>query len=188
MSVQNVYADLKGKARKAIDYVAQELRQIRTGQASPALVEDLSVTAYEGTTTLTLKELASISTDGPTMLLIEPFDPSVTKDIERAISASPLGLSTAVDGKIIRITTPALTEEQREKFVKLANSKIEEGKIQIRRIRDDARKDIKALEENKEITEDDKYRAEKEIDTITKQLTDELDVLKEKKTKDIMSV
>lgn len=188
MDLNTIYADFKQKAQKSIDHTTQELRQIRTGQVTPALVEDLSVTTYDGTTTLSLKELASLTTDGPTTLIIDPFDASVTQDIEKAIQSSPLGLSPSVDGKLIRITTPPLTEEQREKFVKLANQKIEEGKVHIRVQRDDTRKSVKTLEDNKEISEDDKYRAEKEIDSITKELTDTLDELRERKQADIMSV
>lgn len=188
MDIQSIYSDFKNKSQKTIEHTKGELRQIRTGQLSPAVVEDLSVTTYDGTTTLTLKELASIGTDGPTTLVIDPFEASVIQDIEKAIHTSPLGLSPSVDGKIIRIKTPPLTEEQREKFVKLANEKVEEGKIHIRGHRDEARKDIKRLEDNKDISEDDRYRAEKEIDQFTKQFTDTLEELKNRKQEDIMSV
>lgn len=188
MDVNNVYSELKQRNQKTYDYVVSELRQIRTGQASPSLVEDLEVTAYNGTTKLTMKELASIATEGPTSLIITPFDPSIIQDIEKAIHASPLQLSPAVDGQIIRISIPSPTQEQREKYVKLANQKVEEGKIQFRVARDDARKDIKSLLEDKAITEDDKFRAEKEIDSITKEFTDKLEELKKKKHDDIMQV
>lgn len=188
MDIDSVYSEFKSKSQKTIQYVTDELRQIRTGKASPALVENLKVTTYGGTTTLTLRELASISTDGSTTIIIDPFDASVTQDIEKAIQSSSLNMSPAVDGKIIRISIPPLDEEQRIKFTKLAGEKVEEGKIQIRQHRDGARKQIKTLEDNKSITEDDKFRSEKEIDTFTKQFTDELDELKEKKSKEIMSI
>lgn len=188
MDINSIYSEFNKKAQATIEYITKELRQIRTGQVSPSLVEDLEIKAYGGTTTLTVKELASIATEGPTSLIIQPFDPSITQDIERGIQSSPLGLSVSVDGIRIRITTPPLTEEQRQKFVKLANDKIEEGRIQIRGSRDDARKDIKHIFDNKEISEDDKFRAEKEIDDLTKKHNDTLDELKKKKQEDIMTV
>lgn len=188
MDIQSIYSEFKQEAQKSIEHTTQELRQIRTGQISPALVEDLQVTTYGGSATLRLMELASLSTEGPITLVISPFDVSTVQDIEKAIHASPLGLSPRVDGKIIRITTPPLTEEQREKFVKLANQKIEEGKIHIRGHRDDARKDIKALMDEKAISEDDKFRSEKDIDTFTKEFTDTLEDLRKRKQDEIMHV
>lgn len=188
MDIDSIYKDFRQKAEKSIAYVTQELRQIRTGQATPSLIEDLLITAYGGQAKLTLREAASIGTEGPTTLVIDPFDPSIVSDIERAIIASPLQLSPKVEGKIIRITTPPLTQEQRETFAKLAGQKVEEGKIQIRMARDDARKHIKALIDDKAISEDEKFRAEKEIDTLTKEYTDKLDELRKRKHEDIMSV
>lgn len=186
MDLNSVYAELKSLSEKTMEHVLHELRQIRTGQITPAIVEDLEVGAYGSN--MRMKELASIATEGPATLVISPFDASIIQDIERAIHSSPLQLSPRVDGHIIRITMAQLTQEQREKFARLASEKIEEGKIQLRRHRDDARKDEKKMFENKEITEDDKTRAEKEIDIITKDFSDKLDVLKEKKQAEIMSV
>jgi ribosome recycling factor len=188
MDVNNVYAEFKQRAQKSIDFTTNELRHIRTGQISPALVEELPVTAYGGTTTMRLLELASINTEGPVTLVISPFDASIVQDIERAIHASPLGLSPRVEGKIIRITTPPLTEEQREKYVKLANQKVEEGKVHIRNHRDEARKHIKALHDDKAISEDDKFRAEKEIDVLAKDFTDKLEDLRHRKQEEILRI
>lgn len=188
MDIQHVIAEFKQKLLKSIEYTTHELRQIRTGQVSPAMVEDISVLTYGGTTTMRIMELAGISTDGPVTLVISPFDASTVQDIERAIQASPLGMSPRVDGKLIRITTPPLTQEQREKFVKLANAKIEEGKIHMRGHRDEARKGIKALLDDKAISEDDKFRAEKDIELLTKENTDALDDLRKRKQDEIMSI
>lgn len=188
MDIQHVIADFKHKLQKSVEYTTHELRQIRTGQVSPAMVEDISVLTYGGTTTLRVMELASITTEGPITLVISPFDASTVQDIERAIQASPLGMSPRVDGKIIRITTPPLTQEQREKFVKLANAKVEEGKIHIRGHRDEARKGIKALLDDKAISEDDKFRTEKDIDVMTKEFTDSLEDLRKRKQDEIMAI
>lgn len=188
MSTTLVLTELKTKLQKSVEHTTHELRQIRTGQVSPAMVEDLSVTTYGGSTTMRLTELASISTEGPITLVVSPFDVSTVQDIERAIQASPMGLSARVDGKIIRITTPPLTQEQREKFVKLANAKVEEGKVHMRGNRDEARKALKSLFDAKEISEDEKFRIEKEIDILSKEFTDALDELRRKKQDDIMAI
>src|SRR3989338_5728114 len=186
MDLSSIYAHLKAQSQKSLDYVLRELHQIRTGQMTPALVENLEVRAYGEASVMRLQQLASIATEGPTTLVITPFDPSVVQDIEKAVIASPLGMSPRVDGRVIRIASAPLTEEQREKFAKLASEKVEDGKVKIRLQRDDARKNVKALLDQKAITEDDKFRAEKEIDTITKEFTDRLDEIKEKKQADIM--
>jgi ribosome recycling factor len=188
MDIDSVLDQLHKQSQASSAFITDELRQIRTGKASPALVDGLEVTTYGGTTTLTLRELASISSDGATTILIDPFDASVTQDIEKAIRVSPLGLNPAVDGKTIRLTIPALDEEQRTKFTKLVGEKIEHGKVQLRQHRDHARKNVKVLLESKTITEDDKFRIEKEIDTITKDYSDKLDELRKKKTDEIMQI
>lgn len=188
MDLNSVYSNLRSSSEKSLEHVLYELRQIRTGHITPALVEDIEVNAYGGQSLLRLRELSSIATEGPATLVISPFDVSVIQDIERAIHASTLQLSPRVDGHLIRISIPPLTQEQREKFARLASEKVEDGKNQLRRHRDDVRKDVKSAFENKEVSEDDKFRAEKEIDTITKSFSDKLDVLKEKKQEEIMSV
>jgi len=188
MDIDSVISQLHTQSRASNNYITEELRQIRTGKASPALVDGLEVTTYGGTTTLTLRELASISSDGNTTILIDPFDASVTQDIEKAIRTSPLGLNPSVDGKMIRLSIPPLNEEQRTKFIKIVGEKIENGKVQLRQHRDHARKNIKALLDAKTITEDDKFRIEKEIDTLTKEYSDKLDELKKKKSEEIMQI
>lgn len=188
MDIQTIYSNLKTQSSKSLEYVLHELQQIRTGQMTPALVENLEVKAYGGASVMRLQQLASIATEGPTTLVISPFDPSVIQDIERAINASPLGMSPRVDGKVVRITASPLNEEQRMKFAKMASEKVEDGKVKMRLHRDEARKDLKKIFDEKLISEDDKFRAEKEIDTMTKESTDRLDEIKERKQAEIMSV
>lgn len=188
MDLDKIYTQLQSSSDGIIKYATDALRQIRTGKASPSLVEDLDVLAYGGQSRLKLRELASIATEGPTTIVIDPFDATVVQDIEKAIHASPMGLSPSVDGKIIRILTPPLTEDQRSQFSKLASQKIEEAKIQIRRMRDTSRKQVKSLIDEKAITEDDKFRSEKEIDKITKDYADKLDDLRTRKHEEIMSI
>jgi ribosome recycling factor len=188
MDIASIEEEFSSQSRRAIEQLTDELRQIRTGKASPSLVEDLEVAAYGGQMKMKLKELASIATDGPTSIIIDPFDPSTIQDIEKAFLTSPLQLSPRVEGKMIRIITPPLTMEQREKFAKLVNQKIEETKNNVRYYRDHARKNIKTLIDEKTITEDDKFRSEKNIDTKTKDFSDQLDELKKKKQDEIMSL
>lgn len=188
MDIQSIEQEFSSQSQRATAQLSEELRQIRTGKASPSLVEDLEVLAYGGQMKMRLKELASIATDGPSAILIDPFDISTVQDIEKAFLTSPLQLSPRVEGKMIRIITPPLTTEQREKFVKLVNQKVEDTKNNIRYYRDHARKSIKTLVDDKILTEDDKFRAEKNIDTKTKEFSDALDELKKKKQEEIMSI
>ena len=132
------------QAVKTIESLKEDLKSIRTGRASPSLVENLVVETYGGQTKLRLLELATIVTDGPSALAILPFDPSVTQDIEKAILKSPLGLTPAVQGTKIIIRIPTLNTEQREKYVKVVGEKVEEKKMIIRGHRDNARKVIKS--------------------------------------------
>jgi ribosome recycling factor len=180
--------EFKSKAQKAIDFLKEDLKSIRTGRATPSLVENLTVEAYGGSTKLRMMELATIVTEGPSALSISPFDPSTLQDIERAILKSPLGMSPIVQGSRIIIKIPPLSEEQREKYIKLAAGKVEEKKVQIRAARDDARRSIKEKFEKKEITEDAKFRVEKEIDTSSSKFMEEVEVIKDKKEQEIREV
>lgn len=181
-------SEFKTKSQKVIEILKEDLKTIRTGRATPSLVENLTIDAYGGTTKLKLLELATITTEGPTALSIAPFDPSTLTDIEKAILKSPLGLSPAVQGPRILLKIPALSTEQREKFIKLAVEKIEDKKNQIRSLRDDARKTIKNSFEKKETTEDEKYRLEKEIDLESSRVMDEIQIIRDKKEAEIKEV
>lgn len=180
--------EFKSKAQKAVDFLKEDLKTIRTGRATPSLVENITVEAYSGSTKLRMMELATIVTEGPSALSISPFDPSTLQDIEKAILKSPLGMSPVVQGSRIIIKIPPLSEEQREKFIKLANGKVEEKKVQIRAARDDARRSLKEKFEKKEITEDAKFRIEKEIDTASSKFMEEIDVIRDKKEQEIREV
>ncbi|NMB83786.1 ribosome recycling factor [Candidatus Roizmanbacteria bacterium] len=183
-----IIADFKQNSQKIFSSLKENLKTVRTGRASPSLVENLMVETYGGQAKLRLFELASITTDGPTVIAILPFDPSVISDIEKAILKSPLGLSPQTQGNRILLRLPPLSEEQREKMTKLVGQMIEEKKNHIRSLRDDARKKIKLMFEKKEITEDDKYRLEKEIDNENQINTEEIQKIKENKDKEIHEV
>ncbi len=173
---------------KTIQSLREDLKLIRTGRASPALIEDLLVETYGGQTKLKLLELATITINGPTDLLIAPFDPSVIADVEKAVLKSTLGLSPNVQGSKINIKIPPLSQEQREKVIKVIGQKVEEKKNIIRNHRDDVRRKIKLQLEQKTISEDDKFRTEKEVDDIAHKNIEELQRIKETKEKEIMEV
>ncbi len=181
-------AEFKVAVDKLIAHLKEELKSIRTGRASASLVENLVVEAYGGQSKLRLLELASIMTEGPIQLVISPFDPSTTQDIEKAILKSPIGLSPAVQGSRIIIKIPPLSQEQRDKYIKLAGSMIEEKKMMTRNARDETRKKFKNQFEKKEISEDEKFRYEKELDTITQSYMQNIEQIKENKEKEISEV
>lgn len=174
--------------KKVLTQLKEELKAIRTGKANPALIENLVVETYGGQTKLRLLELGSILSEGPMTLTISPYDPSVTQDIEKAILKSPLGISPSVQTGKIYVRIPPLSEEQRQKLAKLVGQKAEEKKGIVRNLRDEARKKVKTQLEEKTITEDDRFRLEKEIDTITHSTTEQLQVIREAKEKEIMEV
>lgn len=181
-------SEIKSKMQKAIVVLQDDLATIRTGRATPALVENVEISAYEGTQNLKLKEMATITTEGARTLIISPFDPTVIKDIEKGINSANLGFTAAVDSGLIRINIPPLTAERREEFIKLANTKIEGGRIMIRQIRHDVMAQLKRKFENKEISEDDKRRLEKEIQTLTDEMMAEIEVLRKKKEEELSQV
>lgn len=186
--MNSVVPEFKQFIERVILNLKEDLKTIRTGRATPALIENLQVLTYSGSTTLKLREIATISTEGPQALVIVPFDPSIIADIEKAILTSSLGLSPAVQGTRLLVKIPPLSQEQREKFVKLAGQKVEERKVSIRGQRDEARRKIKGLMEKKEITEDMKFRLEKELDTESSRAMDEIDKAKQAKEVEILAI
>lgn len=178
----------KEQATKTVASLKEDLKSIRTGRASPSLVENLIVETYGGQTKLRLLEMATIMVEGASAINITPYDPSVIQDIERAILKSPLGLTPSSQGTRILIRIPSLNTEQREKYIKIVGEKIEEKKVTIRNHRDDSRKTLKNALEKKEMSEDEKYRLEKEIDVQSTKFMEEIDVIRSNKEKEIMEV
>lgn len=179
---------VKDKMLKAIHMLAEDLATIRTGRATPALVENVVIAAYDNTQHLKVKEMATITTDGPRIIIIAPFDPSAIGDIERGINSANLGFHGASDGNIIRISIPSLTAERRDQYIKLAHTKIEGGRVMIRQIRHDVMSELKRVFEAKEIGEDEKKMMEKEIQTLTDEMMAEIDLLKEKKERELSEI
>jgi len=170
----------------AIQSLNDDLAGIRTGRATPALVEKLPI-EYYGTST-PLMQLASISVPEPRSLLIKPFDPSSLKGVERAILASDLGLTPNNDGKLIRLNLPALTEERRHELVKVVHNRLEECRIAVRNVRRDVHNDMRDFEKEKLISEDDLKRGEEELQKVTDHSIEEINKHGQHKELEIMEV
>jgi ribosome recycling factor len=171
---------------KAIEFLRGELSSIRTGRANPQLVEGIQVEAYE--TRQPLVGLASITIPDSHTIQIEPWDKSIVKNIEKGILEADIGFNPVVAGTVIRVPLPPLTEEGRLKMVKILREKLEEARIQVRQVRDDARGEIKAAEESGDISEDEKYRSLEELDKVAAQFNDKIKNLGEEKEVEIMKV
>ena len=180
--------DFKAALEDVLTYTRDNLATIRTGRASPVLVENIMVTTYGGQATLKVIELATLTTGGPQEILIVPFDQSTLQDIEKAIRDSSLGFMVSVSGTQIRAKTPPLSEEQRAKYAKLVTQFAEESRETLRHERDEIRKKVKTSYESKEISEDEKRRTEKEIEKISKDYTDKIEELRKRKEQEITTI
>ena len=171
---------------KNVDYMVHEFSSLRTGKASPGLVENLDVSAYG--TTMKLKQLALITAPEPRLLLIQPFDASVTREIEKAITESKLGINPSVEGKLIRLPIPELSEERRKDLVRTARHLAEEARVRIRGNRRTGIDQVKKLERGGEITEDDRRNLEEEIQKLTDKYVRQIDSHLHHKEVEIMRV
>jgi ribosome recycling factor len=174
------------RMKGALQALEDDLAGIRTGRASPALVERLLV-EYYGTPT-PLMQLASIGVPDPRSLLIRPFDPASLRDIERAIQSSDLGLTPSNDGKTIRLNLPPLTEDRRIELVKVVGNRLEEARVAVRNVRRDLIRDLREFEGEKLISEDESRRGEDEAQKVTDRYIDEVNAIGERKEKEILEV
>jgi ribosome recycling factor len=170
----------------AIDHLQKELGGLRTGRATPALVEDISVSAYDAM--MEIKGLASIQSQDAKTLIIDPWDKGLLRNIEKGIRDAGVGLSPVVDGTVIRIVMPSMTEENRKVMVKKMKEFLEEARIALRQVREDARDAAGKMEKDKEISEDEKFKLIDEIDKMTKEFNERIDQIGEKKEVEIMTV
>ncbi len=184
--IKDILKEAEIRMRAATQKLEEDLTGIRTGRASPALVEKLPVDYY-GTPT-PLIQLAAISVPEPRGLLIRPFDPSSVKAVERAILASDLGLTPNNDGKQIRLNLPPLTEERRHELVKIVHGRLEEGRVAIRNIRRDLHNDMREFEREKLISEDDLKRGEEELQKVTDRFIEDIGKVGLRKEQEIMEV
>ena len=182
--LKDIYNDAESRMKGAVQALEEDLAGIRTGRASPALIEKLQVD-YDGTLT-PLIQLASISVPEPRSLLIRPFDASSLKNIERAILASDLGLTPNNDGKSIRLNIPPLNEERRRELVRVVNHRVEEARVAVRNVRRDSIRDLREFEQEKLISEDDQKRGEEELQKITDRYIEDVNAVGERKEVEIL--
>ena len=186
MDLDEVLLEAESSMEKAVEFLTHEFASIRTGKASPALVENIDVDAYGSS--MKLKQLALITAPEPRLLVIQPFDASVTRDIERGINESRLGIAPAVDGKIIRIPIPELSEERRRDLVKTIKQIAEESKVRVRSCRRDAMDSAKKMQKDGELTEDALRDAETAIQKLTDQYVASIEQHISSKEAEIMKV
>jgi ribosome recycling factor len=185
-AIEEFLADAKRRMDRSIEATHTEFNSIRTGRASPALLDRISIDYY-GTPT-PLKSLATISAPEPRMLTVQPFDPGSLKAIERAIQESDLGLTPSNDGKLIRLPIPALTEERRKELVRVVRRVAEDGKVAIRNVRRDVMQHLRDLVVKGEVGDDEERRAEQQVQKLTDEHTKSIDELLKVKESEIMEV
>ncbi len=183
MNVKEITHQTEDKMKKSIDSVRREFSEVRTGRAHPGLIEGMHVDYY-GTPTL-LKQLASVTSPDPKMVVIQPWDPTVIPEIEKSISNSKLGITPANDGKILRLAFPPLSEERRRELAKVVRDMAENGRISIRTIRRDANEKIKKLQGDNILSEDDAFKGQELVQKLTDKFIKEIDVILDEKSREL---
>ncbi|HMO57716.1 MAG TPA: ribosome recycling factor [Roseiflexaceae bacterium] len=184
--VQDVIHEADGKMKRSAEALRHNLATVRTGRASPALVENMQVEAYGSH--MPINQLANINIPDARMILIQPFDASTIKAIEKAIQNSDLGINPSNDGRLIRLVLPPLTEDRRRELTKLVRTRVEEGKVAVRGVRRTALDDLKQFEQEKLISEDDHRRAQEKIQEMTDRYVRELDQIGAAKEAEVMEI
>jgi ribosome recycling factor len=186
MPLKQTVADAKTKMRHTVDTVLRELATMRTGRASVAMLDTIRVDYY-GTAT-PLNQVGNLAVPDPTLITLQPWEPSLLPAIEKAIRTSDLDLNPQNDGKVIRIPVPSLTEERRRNLVKVAHKHAEEGRVAVRNVRRDTNEHIKKLMKEHEVSEDDEKHALAEVQKLTDQHIEEINAALKKKESEIMEV
>ena len=182
--IKSLNAEVKKRMDGAIEHVRRELSGVRTGRASVSLLDPVHVEAYG--TSMPLNQVASLSIPEPTMIVAQPFDPTLMSAIEKAIQKSNLGLNPSSDGKVLRIPIPALTEERRKELSRLVHKYTEEGRNSVRQVRRDANDRLKKLLKDHKISEDDERRALEDVQRVTDQHVSTIDDLQKKKDQELL--
>ena len=184
MSAEDIYLETDDKMDKAVAVLEQQLRTVRTGRATPALVDQVRVDYY-GTQT-PLNQIANIAAPDPQLIVIRPFDPTAAKAIEKAILQSDIGITPANDGKLIRLAIPPLSEERRKQLASQVRNMGEQAKIAVRNVRREANREVGKLEDDSKIPEDDAFKAREEIQELTKAAEHKISKIIARKSEDIM--
>ena len=186
MSVDSAMRDADDKMQKAVGHLKEDLSTVRTGRATPASLNRVTVDYYG--TPVPLQQLASMSVPEPRTLMVQPFDRTAMSSIEKAILASDLGITPSNDGNVIRLSFPPLTEERRRDLVKQVHARAEDGRVAVRNVRRHHKDEVEKLEKEHEISEDDRKRAEKELQKLTDQHVAEIDDIQRHKEQELMEV
>jgi ribosome recycling factor len=184
MTTDEILFDTEERMEKAVNVFRDELRGLRTGRATPALVDNMRVEYYGSPTPL--KQLAQINTPDPQQIVIRPFDQGCLKDIEKAIRSSDLGMSPTNDGKMIRLQVPPMSGDQRQKMVTRIKKSAEDAKVACRNVRRDGNKHFDQAEKAKEMTEDERDKGKEQVQNLLKRFEDRVGEMAEKKTKEIL--
>jgi ribosome recycling factor len=188
MSLDDILLEAEDQMDKAVEFLKQEFRAVRTGHASVGLVDTLKVEVESYGSTMTLRELANIAVGEGNVIVIKPFDPSTLRDIERAIETSGLGINPQNDGKLIRLPVPPLSSERREQLVTRVKQLAEQQRVVVRSARRDANKALDAEKKARTLTEDDAERGQKDVQQLTDDYCKKIDDLLAEKSNDIMEV
>jgi len=184
--INDALADAKAHMQKAVEAVRHEFAALRTGRASPALLEQIRVDYYGVATPVT--QVATVTVPEPRLLVIHPWDKKMVKDVEKAILKSELGLVPSSDGVSVRVPIPPLTEERRKELVKIARKHAEDGRVAVRNVRRDAKEMIEQLEEDGDVSEDEAKRGLDDLQKLTDKMIAEIDALLAAKDKEIMEL
>ncbi len=184
--MQEVYSSSEEKMQKTVATLKRDLAALRAGRATPALLDKISVDYYGAA--MPISQLANIAVPEPRLLVIQPWDKKAVSEIERAILKSDLGLTPNSDGNIIRLVIPQLTEERRRELVKVVRKKAEEGRVAVRNIRREANEELKRMEKDGKITEDDLRKAQDDVQKLTDRYIEEVEKVLSAKEKEIMEV
>lgn len=181
---QDLIRSTEEQMKKALEVLTTEISSIRTGKATPSLIENIVVTVYGGTTKLRVMELATVATLDASTLVITPFDASILNEIQKGIMDSGSGFNPASDGQVLRVSIPPLSEERRLELIHMMHQKLENGHIMIRQARHQAMADVK----KEDLGEDDELRMEKEIQRLTDDYTHQIDTLGKKKEEELLQI
>jgi ribosome recycling factor len=186
--IDDTVSAAREKMKKALDVSRNDIASIRSGRATPALVENIVVMAYGGSQKMRIQEMATITTMDAKTIVISPYDVSTLADIEKGIQTGSTGLTPVVDRDLIRITIPPLSEERRMEYIKLAKAKLEAGKVMVRQVRGDAMRDLKKADEAKTISEDERKHGERLIQELTDEMIAEIDTMATRKEQELLQV
>ncbi|MBI2405781.1 ribosome recycling factor [Candidatus Microgenomates bacterium] len=180
--------EIRKKMEEVVQLVRGDIASIRSGRATPGIVQDIVVTTYGGTTKLKIVELASITTPDPRTIVISPWDKTTISDIKRAIDEHNIGISPVMTEDALRVNLPPMTAEDRGNFVRLLHQKLENGRIMVRRARADAMEEVRAAADRKEFGEDEKFLREERVQKLTDEYIGKIDELGKQKEEELLSV